>query len=593
MLRPNSSTLEPVVTNEHFSVIGEQFGLSDDGRFMVFYGVLNGTGASALPGATQGPGLFASVRQTDGGRRLVQLYRPLANAAIEVGAFSAHGRVAINALGVGHDDYLVAFMGSDLSGRQAIFAARLTQIESDDRYTAGPVSIVAGVGRRLRGSNLMVEELNLDDGVSSNGQIAFWALTDQGERIVKAQEPRRPIFVVPGIFASYARDMVHDDSWLLGRGSRPEALQIEPLTLSYHDMILSLQRSGYVMDRDLFVATYDWRLNPGPLDGLIHDPQSGRPVSYDNNKLDGKIDGLCAGTVGGNCAWSITDERYEWGVDYLGYYLKRATESWAQRFGAESSLDKVDVVVHSTGGLVARVYIQSDAYNKPFQSAALGRELQLPRIGRFFSIGVPHRGASKAWNVLHDNWNLDIPFKLVISKVLNRVADLMKKGGIVTGPGHPPFSSGSGPNDVNLTTQAGREAFISRYVPTIRSLLATYSFHRPRDPFSGEFCGADALQTINCKPLERNNLVLDLNNGLDRLTQLGDSGLFEHRDPNLFVAEIDEFYAIAGIDQKTPLEARHRVGPIPSQISGVAETINPFDEFTDRAGSGRSLVGGN
>jgi triacylglycerol esterase/lipase EstA (alpha/beta hydrolase family) len=270
-----------------------------------------------------------------------------------------------------------------------LFVARLHQIGTTDGYVAAEPGVVARVGAPLGTSGPVVSDFDLGDAVSANGQIVFWADTSAGERIVTAQEPRRPMFVVPGIAGSYAADLSNDLAWLMNRGSPPEEIQIDPIIHAYDDQILSLQRAGYVLDRDLFVAVYDWRLHPGPLDGLSPDG-----MSYDESKIDGHVDGLTAD--------SITDANYEYGVDYFGHFLRKATESWAVRHPGVP-LEKVDVVAHSTGGLVTRTYIQSDAYTGTFHSSALGRDLTLPKVGQFFSLAVPHRGASKAWNPLHDN----------------------------------------------------------------------------------------------------------------------------------------------------------------------------------------------
>jgi triacylglycerol esterase/lipase EstA (alpha/beta hydrolase family) len=58
---------------------------------------------------------------------------------------------------------------------------------------------------------------------------------------------------------------------------------------------------------------------------------------------------------------------------------------------AEVGLEKVDVVAHSTGGLVTRAYIQSDAYGQEY---APGQ--RLPKIVHFVMYNVPNQGASKA-----------------------------------------------------------------------------------------------------------------------------------------------------------------------------------------------------
>jgi triacylglycerol esterase/lipase EstA (alpha/beta hydrolase family) len=51
-------------------------------------------------------------------------------------------------------------------------------------------------------------------------------------------------------------------------------------------------------------------------------------------------------------------------------------------------MDAVDVIAHSTGGLVARSYIQSAAYGGFFNGTQ-----KLPTFENLIMVGVPNRGA--------------------------------------------------------------------------------------------------------------------------------------------------------------------------------------------------------
>ncbi len=77
-------------------------------------------------------------------------------------------------------------------------------------------------------------------------------------------------------------------------------------------------------------------------------------------------------TVGG-----ITDTVYQTGLDYLGNVLADIRT----RFGNNA---KIDVIAHSTGGVIARSYIQSAAYG---QSG-------LPTIDDLVLVGVPNEGVT-------------------------------------------------------------------------------------------------------------------------------------------------------------------------------------------------------
>ena len=263
--------------------------------------------------------------------------------------------------------------------------------------------------------------------------------------------------------------------WVLNRGVRPARVVIDPLTHAYDDLIRTLKNVGYVEGKDLFIAAYDWRLTPGP--------------------VDGKFDGRLAGLTGA----SITDTTYEYGVDYLGFWLRQAAEAW-QRDHPGKTLGSVDVITHSTGGLVARSYIQSDAYGDTFVSQ--GQTMRLPRINNLIMVSVPNRGASQPWQAMNNNFIIDPPSKYVIAKMLNIAYQKVQGGQTIAGfpAAITPASIRDGFGNFSATS------FINQYVPTFRSLLATYDF----------YVGPDGIPTnLNAESMYRNSLLLDLNGGLD------------------------------------------------------------------------------
>ncbi|MGE4083419.1 MAG: PKD domain-containing protein [Vicinamibacterales bacterium] len=326
---------------------------------------------------------------------------------------------------------------------------------------------------------------------------------------------RLPVLLVPGIGATYPGTPGGDLGWLLRRGVAPGSLRVDPLTRAYDDLIETFKSAGYVEGEDLFVVTYDWRLAPGPIDGSI----------------DGTIDG-------GLTATGISDDLYEYGVDYFGVFLKRAAEAWARKYPEAPPLDAVDVVAHSTGGLVARTYIQSPAYGGEYEPGQ-----PLPKVNKLIMIGVPNRGASKVWNILHDNWSADIAFHLVLSKIVLRAyVQVMEKGQQIVGPDHTitkamlesPIACPQGP----------RVCFIDKYIPTARALLATYDF---LDVGAGP-------ASVNLDFLQRNSLLLDLNAGLDHVVT---------GDPNGFadLAAVTVIYGTNGDDDGgTPVQAVEGIG---------------------------------
>jgi len=298
-----------------------------------------------------------------------------------------------------------------------------------------------------------------------------------------SQKPRYPVLIVPGIAGTYAADVNSDLEWLVTRGISPDKIQVDPLANVYQDLITTLENVGYEKDKDLFVVNYDWRVLPAPLD----------------NNFDGYIDGI-TGT-------SITDDEFKYGVDYLGWYIKKACDRW--RTDHDEELDSIDIISHSTGGLLTRAYIQSSAYGGIYDAA---NNYKLAKIRNFIMIGVPNRGAAKAWNPLHDNWISDVVYRFVLSKIINRAFQKLKKGYIITGPDYT-ITWGS---ILDSLGNPNKELFIKKYVPTIRGLLATFDFI--------DF--GNGVTNVNSDSLERNSLILDLNNGYD---------LDPNADPNHFL----------------------------------------------------------
>ena len=215
-------------------------------------------------------------------------------------------------------------------------------------------------------------------------------------------EIRRPVLIVPGILGSYYYATADHQYWVLNRGVRPARVVIDPLTHAYDDLIRTLKNVGYVEGKDLFIAAYDWRLTPGP--------------------VDGKFDGRLAGLTGA----SITDTTYEYGVDYLGFWLRQAAEAW-QRDHPGKTLGSVDVITHSTGGLMARSYIQSDAYGDTFVSQGQsrgkrGRGCASYRGGDGTRRAAPGPGAAAA--ARSDCRDLRLPADQLDGAVWNPYADL-------------------------------------------------------------------------------------------------------------------------------------------------------------------------
>ena len=345
-------------------------------------------------------------------------------------------------------------------------------------------------------------------------------------------EPRKPVIILPGIYGSYMADWDDHPTWVRNRGIHPGLLAVDPLAHLYDDMIATLKNAGYVQGEDLFAGAYDWRLPPGPVDG-----------TYD-------------GVIGGISGVSITDDRYEYGVDYLGYYLKQAAEKWRQNHDGQT-LDSVDIISHSTGGLVARAYIQSTAYGKHFR-ASDGAAVRLPTVNHLVMVAVPNRGAALPWQAMNNNFRRDdTKSKYVMAKIIAVSYYKLKDGETIEGwPAPITLDSITDP----ATGEPDPVRFVALYCPTFRSLLATYPFIRKPD---------GGVVDVNSLPQYRNDLVLDLNNGLDLPDRPASA------DPNLFADAVNKTTVFYAGDLKTA----HQMEEMNTAASNV---LFPLDATFDQ-----------
>jgi hypothetical protein len=328
-------------------------------------------------------------------------------------------------------------------------------------------------------------------------------------------EQQKPVIILPGIYGSYLASAWWDQrEWIYNRGLSPDLLALDPLANYYDDMVMTLKNAGYVEGQDLFLGAYDWRMPPGPVDG-----------SYD-------------GVIQGISGLSITDELYEYGVDYLGHYLKQAAERWRADHDGEI-LDSVDIISHSTGGLVARAYVQSTAYGGHFP-ASDGEGVPLPRVRNLIMVAVPNRGAALPWQAMHNNFIRDMASKRVMSKLLAGSYWKLERGYTIEGP-PAPITQESVRDPV--TGQIDPVRFINAYCPTFRSLLATYPFLITLD---GD------LVDVNDRPEFRNDLVLDLNNGLDMHDRPAPA------DPSPFASLVEHTAVFFASEELTAHQMRER-----------------------------------
>jgi hypothetical protein len=540
-----------------FSSVGTSPGISNDGKTIVFYGNLTNPGAdSTTQGLNPGAGIFVSI-ETDTGREIKRIAGIASNGILDPGethedtnengavdlgedkgdifSFASNEKIGIifkETLGEtqtpngGFGD--VAFLALDNSGKIGLFSNQF-KISSTEGTTQTTVSssLVAKAGQEanrvspeLTGS---IQNINIYDPINDSGQIAFWVKTTNSEEaVVRANPVRKPVLIVPGIGGSFPISNFKD--WILDRGVSPDTLQPEQYGRIYNDLIETLKRSGYVEGINLFVATYDWRLNPGPIDEV----------------LDGKIHRSVA---------ELTDNTYEYSVDQFAFWLKEAVKGWRRQFSGIPSnlipgLDSVDIIAHSAGGLPVRTYIQNeDAYGKSFtfiDDDGNTLDANLPKVNNFISLGVPYRGSAIPWQALQNNFSYD-PVMRLLGQILRIAFRNVNQGTTIKLTGH---TDAEGAITQEEATALGPLGFIEEYVPNLKALLATY-------PFIDD--SSDQLKTSKeIDSTTENTFLLDLNNGFDSIPS---------RDPNGFANLIQQMIAIYATGTPTPDGVIQKIGP--------------------------------
>ena len=277
-----------------------------------------------------------------------------------------------------------------------------------------------------------------------------------------------PVIILPGFLGSFAIPTAQAEAdWFSSIGLPPSELTLDPLTNTYADLVQTLENVGYVNGQTLFQAPWDWRLPVAPQDGTI----------------DGKLTNLTVGEFTGGV--------YHYAVDYLGSALVSAAQNWASAFDGRS-LPAVNVVTHSTGGNIARAYIQSPAYGQ-----ALPSGLTLPKLNDFVMMAGANQGSPDAFDALNNNFS-GIPLLKVLSVLVGGGYAAVLAGATIKDP--------NGNIDLAAITVNGQpsiQKFLQLGCASLIDLLPTYPFLNT---------GSGPL-TIGIPGME-NTLTLDMNDGL-------------------------------------------------------------------------------
>jgi predicted GH43/DUF377 family glycosyl hydrolase len=138
-------------------------------------------------------------------------------------------------------------------------------------------------------------------------------------------EKKEPVIVIPGLFGSWNKDAI-----LRNASVNYEAWKLNPIVHEYNGVINTLKNLGYEENKDYYVFAYDWR----------------RGLNY----------------LADNLNTYINDKVHP---DHIG--------------------QKINIIGHSLGGLVGRIYLQKHNPNN---------------INKLITIGSPHQGATQSYKAV-------------------------------------------------------------------------------------------------------------------------------------------------------------------------------------------------
>ena len=223
--------------------------------------------------------------------------------------------------------------------------------------------------------------------------------------------PARPLIFIPGFAGTLAADESEAgfEEWLLNPGLAPDKLALEPLTRAYDNIVQSFDNVGYTPGTDFFAALWDWRV-PVALD----------TAAYDGFSPEETVDGQLSSVTGATLFDSISDGLFDSGLSYLAYWLDLAASTWAATHEGVAPAS-VDIVTHSTGGLVARSYIQSAAYGGSYGDNVL------PKVHNLVQVGVPNEGVSGTYNFLQNDFSQKLASR-VLGLLTGQAFELIQDG---------------------------------------------------------------------------------------------------------------------------------------------------------------------
>jgi len=280
-----------------------------------------------------------------------------------------------------------------------------------------------------------------------------------------------PLIFIPGYSASSPK-LGTVVQFAENLGADPATLK---LSASYTPLVRSLKDAGYVEGKTFFPAVYDWRMAAAPSDGVMD------------------------GTLSGVDARSITGGSFQYAIDYIGYWLDQAVQ-------ANPHAEYVDVVTHSTGGILARAYLQSRAYGGAYVDRS-GVSRHLPKI-RFLILGACiHFGTVHSYRPWNGDYEDVISGFIPTTEIEGRVAAaayaFVVSGGTVNGPDYSITLADILARQTDGSLGPDPDKFFRLYDPMRQSLM-------PITPFVTSANGG-APQDVNDDLAMRSDILLDLN----------------------------------------------------------------------------------
>lgn len=323
------------------------------------------------------------------------------------------------------------------------------------------VSITGGMGN----DTLIVHDgvsasVAFDGGSGTNTVVNPEALGTNLTQHNVLTDVQRPLLFIPGFGNSGANFAATNgyQNWLLTRGANPWDLTLEPIAHNYYDFVKTVQNVGYQQGSTFFTVLWDWRV----------------PVAVTK---DGVNDGVLSDVT----VSTLENGGFDSGLGYLEYNLKLATQSWQNLTGSSST--DVDFITHSTGGLIARAYLQSAAYATPNAPA------DIPKVHTLIQVGAPAEGVNSTFNFLEDNFSNGAAARVFANAIRSAYNLVEQQGLTITGP------HGNNITKAWLDAQPNPQlAFISAYVSTLHDLLGTYTELQPYDSLVG---GNHLLDDLN------------------------------------------------------------------------------------------------